>query len=100
MKTKFNDVIRRDSVFAWIVLATGLLLSLPLVAMQFTNEVNWDGTDFIVMGFLLFVTSSMFVMASRKLPRKYWPAIGVISAAAFFYLWAELAVGIFTNLGG
>jgi hypothetical protein len=99
MTTKFNEIIVRDSVFAWIALATGLLLLIPLIAMQFTNEVNWDKTDFIVMGFLLFVTSSIFVLVARKLTRKYWPVIGILFAAAFFYLWAELAVGILTNWG-
>ena len=30
-----------------------LLLLLPLVALQFTDEVNWDETDFIVFGIIL-----------------------------------------------
>ena len=29
------------------------LLLLPVVAMRFTNEVTWDGTDFIVFGAML-----------------------------------------------
>lgn len=99
MTTRFNDLISRNSVFAWIALATGFLLLIPLTAMQFSKEMNWDETDFIVMGFLLFATASLFVVVARKLPRKYWSAIGVFSAAAFLYLWAELAVGIFTNWG-
>ena len=99
MATKCNDIIARDSVFARIALATGLLLLIPLTAMQFTDEVDWDTADFIVMGFLLFVTSSMFVLVARKLPTKYWLVTGVICAAAFLYLWAELAVGIFTHWG-
>jgi len=99
MRTKDIDIIMRDSVFVWIALATGLLMLIPLIAMQFTNEVNWDRADFIVMGLLLFGTGSIFVLVSRKIPRKYWGAIGVLFAAAFFYIWIELAVGIFTNLG-
>jgi len=39
------------------------------------------------------------VFVSRKTPRKYWLAIGLVSATLFLYAWAELAVGIFTNLG-
>ena len=30
-----------------------LLLCMPLVAMQFTNEVNWDETDFIVAAIII-----------------------------------------------
>lgn len=99
MKPGTNDVFMRNSVFIWIALGAGLLLLIPLIAMQFTNEVNWDTTDFIVMGFLLLSTGSLFVMVSRKLPRRRRGAIGVMFAAAFLYVWAELAVGIFTNVG-
>ena len=31
-----------------------LILLLPLIAMQFTNEVNWSLFDFIIAGVLLF----------------------------------------------
>ncbi|CAN5684206.1 hypothetical protein BH23PSE2_BH23PSE2_07930 [soil metagenome] len=99
MKAGFDEIIARHSVFAWIGLATGLLLVVPLVAMQFTNEVNWGPEDFIVMGVLLFATASLFVLVARKLARKYLPAAGVLFAAAFFFLWAELAVGILTRWG-
>ena len=99
MNTKPDSIISRDAVFGWIAVATGVILLIPLIAMQFTNEVNWDVFDFAVMGFLLFGTGSMFVLVSRKVPRRYWGVIGVLFAAAFLYIWAELAVGIFTNWG-
>ena len=99
MNTKPDSMISRDNVFAWIAVATGVLLLIPLIAMQFTNEVSWDVFDFAVMGFLLFGTGSLFVLVSRKVPRKYWSVLGVLFAAALLYVWAELAVGIFTNWG-
>lgn len=99
MAAKLNDIIVRNRVFAWIALATGVLLLIPFAAMQFTNEMDWDKADFIAIGILLYAAFSMFVLLARKLPRKYWPVIGVMCAAAFLYLWAELAVGIFTNWG-
>lgn len=89
----------KNHAFVWIALATGCLLLIPLVAMRFTNEVQWDATDFIVMGMLLFGTGSLFVLAARIVPRKYWWAVGVVLAALFLYIWAELAVGIFTTWG-
>jgi hypothetical protein len=99
MVEKTDDVIFGNRVFAWVAIATGLILLVPLVAMQFTAEVNWDETDFIVMGLLLFGMGSAFVLAARKVPRKYRLPIGSLFVVAFVYIWAELAVGVFTNLG-
>jgi hypothetical protein len=99
MSTKPESIIWRDTVFGWIALATGVILLIPLIAMQFTNEVNWDVFDFAVMGCVLFGAGSLFVLVSRKVPRRYWAIIGILFAAALLYVWAELAVGIFTNLG-
>ncbi|MDX1489007.1 MAG: hypothetical protein R3268_12440 [Acidiferrobacterales bacterium] len=94
-----NDLIMRNTVFAWIALGTALLLTIPLVAMQLTDEVNWDTSDFVIMGLLLFGMSSLFVLISRKVARRRRLVAGLLCAVAFLYLWAELAVGIFTNLG-
>lgn len=89
----------QNSVFIWIALATGAVLLIPLIAMQFTTEVKWDATDFMVMGSLLFGIASLFVLAARRAPRKHRLLIGGMFIAAFLYFWAELAIGLFTNLG-
>ena len=88
-----------NSVFSWIALATALVLLIPLIAMQFTDEVSWNLVDFLVMGILSFTTASLFVIVSRKVPRwsRVWTGLGF--AIVFLYIWAELAVGIFTNVG-
>ena len=99
MNSESNDILRRNSIFGWIALGTGLVLLIPLIAMQFTTEVNWNTTDFIVMGFLLFSAASLFVLVSRKAPRRQRFIIAIIIGAVFVFVWAELAVGIFTNLG-
>lgn len=99
MNSRDNNVIFRNSVFAWIAFATGSILLIPLIAMQFTSEVNWDRVDFIVMGILLFGISSLFVLVARRVPRRSRVVIGITFVAAFLYIWAELAVGVFTNLG-
>jgi uncharacterized BrkB/YihY/UPF0761 family membrane protein len=94
-----RDMMSRNSVFIWIGLATLAVLLIPLVAMQFTNEVHWEPADFIVMGSLLFGMASLFVLAARKTFHKYRIFVGVVFTAIFFYVWAELAVGLFTGLG-
>ncbi len=99
MSTKGRDLVTRNSIFIWIALATGLILLIPLIAMQFTSEVNWDETDFIVMGLLIFGAASLFVLIARKVPRKHRAAIGILCVLGFLYIWAELAVGIFTTWG-
>ncbi|MBT8101783.1 MAG: hypothetical protein KJO95_02375 [Gammaproteobacteria bacterium] len=90
----------QNSVFVWIALATGAILLIPLIAMQFTSEVNWDETDFFIMGSLLFGMASLFVLAARTVSPRHRPFIGGMCVALFLYIWAELAVGVFTNLGG
>lgn len=99
MRSNMNDMIMRNSIFGWIALATGLILLVPLIAMQFTSEVNWDTTDFIVMACLLMGTGSLFVLAARKLNPRRRLVAGILFVFAFLYIWAELAVGIFTDLG-
>lgn len=99
MDANCRDPMLHNGVFAWIALGTALVLLIPAIAMQFTDEVNWDAADFIVMGLLLFDTASLFVFVSRRVPCRRRAVIGIVFAAAFLYLWADLAVGVFTPLG-
>jgi hypothetical protein len=48
-----------------MLLAIGALLLIPLVAMQFTNQVNWSVDDFIIMGFLLTAAAFLLQLARR-----------------------------------
>lgn len=83
-----------------VALVTAAVLMFPLVAMQFTREVAWTGSDFVVAGALQLLTGLVIVTALRTLrtARSRIIAAGVI-VLGFLYCWAELAVGIFTNLG-
>ena len=94
-----KDMVNSNSVFSWIALATAVVLLIPLIAMQFTDEVSWNLVDFLVMGILLFTTASLVVIVSRKVPRWSRVLTGFGFAILFLYIWAELAVGIFTNVG-
>lgn len=99
MRKRNNDLIMQNKIFLWIALATAAILSIPLIAMQFTNEVDWDLPDFIIMSILIFGTGFAFVHVARVTPRKYRKLIGIGFVIALLYAWTELAVGIFTNLG-
>ena len=72
-----------------------MLLLLPLVAMQFTQEVNWTGADFLVFGAMLIAAGGGIELATRaRLPRRgKLAAVGAV-IAAFLIVWVELAVGI------
>lgn len=74
----------------------GALLLVPLIAMQFTSEVDWDLRDFAIMGILLLVTGTGIELAIRSISssKTRLIAIGAI-LVIFFLIWAELAVGIF-----
>ena len=99
MTTASNSLISRNSIFAWLAAAACALLLIPLGAMQLTDAVNWSATVFAVMGALIFAAGSVFVLAARKVKPSRRLAVAVLVLALFLYVWAELAVGIFTNFG-
>ena len=85
-----------------IVLTVVVLLLIPLIAMQFTNEVNWTLFDFVIAGVLLLGTGFICELVIRKVKKTNHRIIlcgGIL--AALLLIWIELAVGIFgTPLAG
>ena len=79
-----------------ILLMAGIISLIPLIAMLFTSEVNWTLSDFIVMGALLLGTGLLceFVLRKVKSAGNRVIICGIILVMLFF-IWAELAVGIF-----
>lgn len=76
----------------------GLMLTMPLVAMQFSDEVNWDVTDFAIFGAMLAGTGFAFEFVTRKTGNTaYRFAVGIALAAAFLLVWINGAVGIIGN---
>jgi hypothetical protein len=83
----------RWRIAAWA--SAALILLLPLVAMQFTDEVVWDVADFAVFGALLVGVGITYELAARKTGNTvYRSAVGVALAAAFMLVWVNGAVGI------
>jgi hypothetical protein len=79
-----------------VLLATGALLAIPLVAMRFTREVAWDGFDFAVAALLLGGAGLSLELALARLhTRRARLLAGAAIALVLLLAWAELAVGIF-----
>ena len=73
-----------------------LILLLPLIAMQFTNEVNWSLFDFIIAGVLLFGMGILLDLILSKVNKiGYRIALVIALFILLILIWAELAVGIF-----
>ena len=86
-----------------IILCTAAaVLLLPLIAMQFTEEVRWSLLDFAIAEIPLFGAGILFEGILRW--SKRGPMRIALSLALFLVLllfWAELAVGVFgTPLAG
>lgn len=89
-------MITQNKRLSGIVLSVALLLSIPLIAMQFTNEVDWKLFDFVIMGVLLLGMGLLCELVMRKV-RNMECRIVICGAilVVLFLIWAELAVGIF-----
>lgn len=86
-----NNIIR-------IVLVVALILLALLVAMQFTNEVEWNLADFTITGVLLLGTGLAIVFTVGKLISPTYRVIAsIIIVAVLLLIWAELAVGLFST---
>lgn len=95
-------MITRKNRVQGIVITIALLLLIPFIAMQFTDEVSWSLFDFMVAAVLLLATGLICELVIRKVSKfRYRVAICLAIIAVLLLIWAELAVGIFgTPLAG
>lgn len=77
--------------------AVALLLT-PLIAMQFTREVQWDETDFLFAA-VIFATVGGLVELTVRLTANWLSRLGAFFAilAGFMVIWSNLAVGMIGN---
>jgi hypothetical protein len=85
-----------------IVAAVAILLLIPLVGMQFTDEVNWSLQDFAAALCLLLSTGLSCEFVLRKVKKnQHRIIICVMLIILCLIVWIELAVGIFgTSFAG
>lgn len=79
-----------------ILSVIGFILLLPVIGVQFSNEVDWNAIDFLIAGILLlsigFGVDYVLSTSKTNLEKIIFVAIVLIIG---FLIWAELAVGIF-----
>jgi len=90
----FGTLPTRTRIVLWS--AIGAILLMPLIAMQFTPEVNWTPGDFAVMAVLLGLPALAWDGLCGRLGKGAirWSVAGAMLAAVLL-VWAEGAVGIF-----
>lgn len=87
---------RRPNRLRWLVWGgAAALLLLPLVAMQFTRDVQWTALDFAVMGTMLAIACGAYELGAWiSGDRLYRAAFGLAVLTGFLLVWVTLAVGI------
>lgn len=75
--------------------AAATLMLLPLLAMQLTPKVDWDGFDFAVLGTFLVGAGLAFELAAHRTGDvAYRAGVAVALAATFGLIWVNGAVGL------
>ncbi|MCG8414204.1 MAG: hypothetical protein MI746_08290 [Pseudomonadales bacterium] len=96
MRENMTILKLEQKVIVRIALTTVLVLMIPAIAMQFSDEVDWNLADFVVGGSLIFgagLTYSWLVGKTTGRARR--AKIGGAVAAGLLLVWVQLAVGIF-----
>jgi hypothetical protein len=89
-----NQINLKKSIIG-VALVTVTILSVPLAAMQFTNEVDWSIFDFLIMGILIFSTGLSLVLVMKyAINMVYKVAMIMAFGTTFLLVWANLAVGL------
>lgn len=95
-----NTINKFYTSITYLALTTVFLLTIPLIAMQFTDEVVWSLFDFIFAGGLLFGTGFMYILVTQLLTTHmadniiYRVAVGFAFFTGLLLIWVNLAVGI------
>ncbi|GAB4296075.1 MAG: hypothetical protein Kow0098_18990 [Ignavibacteriaceae bacterium] len=88
VKTLYRQIIVAAVIAAFLLLV-------PILAMLFTEQVNWTAFDYFVAWILLFGAGSTYVLiAGMGNVKSYRIAAGIAVGTALIIIWSNLAVGI------
>jgi hypothetical protein len=92
-------VLFKKRLIGWIIFVFCVLL-IPFSLMQFTDEINWDIIDFLIVGLLLCGIGASYELLRRKTKEAtYRVAFMVWLLGALILFWVNAAVGIIGNEG-
>lgn len=78
-----------------LFIVVSLLMLIPLIAMQYSHEVVWTLSDFVIAWILLFGTGLIFILISTRINNLFYKAaVGLAVVTALFLIWSNLAVGL------
>jgi len=73
-----------------------VILLIPFIAMQFSTEVTWDASDFLMAGILLYGAGCLMELIIRNVNKKQNRILFLVIVLVLLIItWLELAVGIF-----
>lgn len=89
-----NTFRTRAHILTRPLLATTALLLIPLVAMQFTPEVQWTFSDFVFATVLILAVAIPLELVVQRTHGAYRIAAALALVTAFLLIWSNAAVGI------
>jgi hypothetical protein len=90
-----NTEHKLTQTIAYPALITAAILMIPLIAMQFSENVVWTLSDFVFAGLLIFGTGLTYkFITGRYGNMAYRIAIGFALLTGLFLIWSNLAVGL------
>ena len=86
----------QSKIISPIYLFIPALLAIPLIAMQFTDDVNWGPGDYLIMGGMLFFALLFIDLVNRRSIPRGLKSIGDLDRICpdahldFFWFWSGL----------
>ncbi len=93
-KSKQLMIMPNNGIVIYLI-SVAVLLFIPLIVMQFTNEVKWTLMDFVAAAVLLLGTGLLCAFVIKKVNKiSHRIAICASILVLLLLVWAQLAVGI------
>jgi hypothetical protein len=90
-----NYAPRSSNLKRVIWLAPAIVLSIPLIAMQYTPQIDWSLGDFMIIGAILWGALGAYEIAARlSTNTAYRAATGIALSTSVILTWINGAVGL------